>query len=140
MPPAQKSRGTLIAIIAGVVVVALIVVGAVLLLSGGGGKEFAGQWTPTDSSGGGLVIGDDLKVTLVTPEGSRFGPYSGHLSGGKLQVTISAADLGLGSGTGSADQVLLVMTHDKANDHLTVAATSAGSTDLRLKEPWKAGW
>jgi hypothetical protein len=93
------------------------------------GDEFIGNWSPQSGNGGGLVIkkaGDQFKVTQYDPQLQPVVSTNAALSGDQLQVSIKASALGLTGVTGS---VAGTLTHDQANDTLSLQFSS-GSLQL----------
>ncbi len=92
------------------------------------GDVFIGNWSPEAGTGGGLVIkqaGDQFKVTQYDPQLQQVGSTNADLVGEDLQVSVKASALGLTGITGSVNGTL---THDSANDTLTLQFSSGSLT------------
>ncbi len=88
------------------------------------GDVFIGNWSPQAGTGGGLVIkrsGDQFKIIQYDPQLQQVGSTTADLVGEELQVSVKASALGLTGVTGSVDGTL---THDSANDTLTLQLSS----------------
>ncbi len=88
------------------------------------GDDFIGSWSPQTGAGGGLVIkrvGDQFKITQYDPQLQPVGSTTAGLSGDQLQLSVKASALGLTGVTGSVNGTL---THDQANDTLTLQFSS----------------
>ena len=94
------------------------------------GDVFIGNWAPEAGTGGGLVIkqsGDQFKITQYDPQLQQAGSTNADLVDDALQVSVKASALGLTGVTGSVNGTL---THDSANDSLTLQFSSG---DLQLE-------
>jgi hypothetical protein len=88
------------------------------------GDVFIGNWAPEAGTGGGLVIkqsGDQFKITQYDPQLQQAGSTDAALVGDALEVSVKASALGL---TGVTGTVKGTLTHDPANDTLTLQFSS----------------
>ena len=93
------------------------------------GDVFIGNWAPEAGTGGGLVIkqsGDQFKIIQYDPQLQQAGSTNADLVGDALEVSVKASALGL---TGVTGTVKGTLTHDSANDTLTLQFSS-GSLQL----------
>jgi hypothetical protein len=94
------------------------------------GEVFIGSWSPEAGTGGGLVIsrtGDtQFKITQYDSQLQPAGSTTADLVNDELQIGVQASALGL---TGVTGKVQGALSHDAANDRLTLQFTAG---DLQL--------
>jgi hypothetical protein len=95
------------------------------------GEQFIGNWAPEAGTGGGLVISqttdDQFKITQYDGQLEAVGSTTADLVDDQLEVSVQASALGLTGVTGTVQGTL---THESANDSLTLQFTSG---DLQLE-------
>jgi len=95
------------------------------------GEQFIGNWAPAAGTGGGLVIsqaGDDqFKITQYDGQLQAVGSTTADLVDDQLELSVQASALGL---TGVTGKVQGTLTHESADDRLTLQFTSG---DLQLE-------
>jgi len=95
-PGGGLSRTTLMILIAAVVaVVAIVAVWFFFLRTTPGGQEYLGTWTALDQKTGSMIVAKengDFKITMVSPTGTKAGPFKGSLKDDALELKLEAAN------------------------------------------------